>query len=314
MKKEFKTVIAVILAIWIFAMGLIIGNNRGYKKASSEYKDTTSSSQPAPTQPSTAPTQPSTAPSEPSTLAPSVIDPNNEGTTAPADPTAPSASEPQNNADDPSSLSKEQIIEKMNTYMAQLKAEQNMTAKKYELIQVTVVDCSVPSAVGTINSIVQGVIGSGPEEFTFTFSGGQGVNEDGETVSPFDAIPPSSKEFKVTAEGVKTATAVKQGDSTIYTVILHPETTTAAQPVPVYNTTAIGYLDIMSLDLPTVTIEKADMEYPASEVSITVDGNGKVTRLVNKLPMKGYGEAKLAFVPGNATFEGNLDETWDFTY
>ncbi len=317
MKKEFKIAIAVILTVWVFAMGLTIGNNKGLATASKQTTQSTaapSSSQPT-QQPSSQPTeQPSSQPStEPSTLTPSVIDPSN-GTENTTNPTTPPSSQPQGDANDPSTLSKEQIVEKMNSYMAQLKAEQNMSAHKYELIQVNVVDCSVPSATGTINNVVQGVIGDGPEEVTINFSGGQGVNEDGETVSPFDAIPPSSKEFKITPEGVLQAKAEKQGDNTVYTVVLVSEKTTAASPVPVHNTTAIGYLDIMSIDLPGVTISTADMEYPGSEVSITVDSQGKVVNLVNKLPMKGYGEAKLGPIPGNATFEGSLDEKWDFTY
>ena len=320
MKKEFKAAIAVILAVWIFAMGLTIGKNVGIKSVSQTTQAPSASQQPSSEpsqQPSEQPTsqqptsqQPS---SEPSTLLPSVVDPSNGGDNT-SEPTDAPSSEPQQNSDDPASLSKEQIVEKMNSYMAQLKAEQNMTAHKYELIQVNVVDCSVPSATSTINGIVQKVIGDGPEEVTINFSGGQGVNEDGETVSPFDAIPPSSKEFKITPEGVLSAKAEKQGDNTVYTVILVAEKTTAAAPVPTYNSTAIGYLDIMSLDLPGVTISTADMEYPGSEVSITVDSQGKVINLVNKLPMTGFGEAKLGPVPGNATFEGNLDETWDFTY
>ena len=317
MKKEFKAAIAVILAVWIFAMGLTIGKNVGVKSVSQTPQAPSTSQQPQ-TQPSEQPTsqqptsqQPTTE--QPSTLLPSVVDPSNGGDNT-SEPTVDPSSQPQQGSDDPASLSKEQIIEKMNSYMAQLKAEQNMTAHKYELIQVSVVDCSVPSATGTINNIVQGVIGDGPEEVTINFSGGQGVNEDGETVSPFDAIPPSSKEFKITPEGVLQAKAEKQGDNTVYTVILVSEKTTAASPVPTYNSTAIGFLDIMSLDLPGVTISTADMEYPGSEVSITVNSQGKVVNLVNKLPMKGYGEAKLGPIPGNATFEGKLDETWDFTY
>ena len=56
------------------------------------------------------------------------------------------------------------------------------------------------------------------------------------------------------------------------------------------------------------------MQYPGSTVEVTVNPAGQVVKLVNKMPMTGYGAAKVTFASGNANFEGALDEVWEFTY
>ena len=130
----------------------------------------------------------------------------------------------------------------------------------------------------------------------------------------FAIIPPTNKDFVISDAAVLTATAAASGTDTVYTVVLVAENTTVSSPSPMYNSTAIGYLDIASLDLPGVTIAEANMKYPGSTVEITVNADGKVTKLVNKLPMDGTVTAKISFFNGNASFKGALDESWNFTY
>ena len=197
---------------------------------------------------------------------------------------------------------------KASMTMKELKAEQNVKAHKSENITVEVTDCSVPAAVSAINSIIKNLAGS--EELDYTIANGAAAS--GETM--FAIIPPTNKDFLLTDAAVLTATAKTSGADTVYTVVLVEENTTISSPVPQYNATAIGYLDLASLDLPAVTIAEADMKYPGSTVEITVNADGKVTKLVNKLPMSGYGKAQISFFNGNATFQGALDESWTFTY
>lgn len=302
MKKEIKIAIAVVLSIWFFVMGFELGI---YKERKANVQDnnvvvvTPSTAQPT-TQPTTVPTTvPTTAP----TTLPPVVDPN-QNTTAPT--AAPSTEAPANA--DPSSLSKTQIVEKVNTYMKALKSEQNLQAHKTEKIDVSVVDCSVPAAVSLINNIISGIAGT--EEADYSFA--NGTTTAGETV--YACITPESKEFYIAEDGVATATAKASGADTVYTIVLVEENTTLTAPVPTHNATTVGYLDIASLDLPTVTIATADMKYPGSTVEITVNGDGKVTKLVNKIPMSGKIGAKISFFEGDATIEGGQDETWTFTY
>lgn len=303
MKKEIKIAIAVVLSIWFFVMGFELGI---YKERKANLQDsnvvvtvTPSTAQPT-TQPTTVPTTvPTTAP----TTLPPVVDPN-QNSTAPTEATSTDAPA----SADPSSLSKAQIIEKMNGYMKELKAVQNVQAHKSENITVEVTDCSVPAAVSLINNVISGIAGS--EELDYSI--GNGATTAGETM--YGIIPPTNKDFLITDAGVLTATASASGTDTVYTVVLVEESTTIASPSPAHNSTAIGYLDIASLDLPGVTMEAADMKYPGSTVEITVNADGKVTKLVNKMPMDGNVTAKISFFNGNAAFKGGLEETWTFTY
>lgn len=305
MKKEIKIAIAVVLSIWFFVMGFELGiykERKAHVQSNNEVVNTVNpTAQPTSqtTQPTVIPTAPPTT--QPTTLPP-VIDPNQNSTAPTQQPSS------QQQSKDPSSLSKAQIIEKMNGYMKALKAEQNVQAHKAENITIEVTDCSVPAAVSIINNVVQGLAGA--EELDYSIA--NGATTAGETM--FAIIPPTNKDFSLTDAAVLTATAKASGTDTVYTVVLVEESTSVSSPVPQYNSTAIGYLDLASLDLPGITISEADMKYPGSTVELVVNADGKVTKLVNKLPMSGFGKAKVSFFEPNATFQGALDETWTFTY
>ncbi len=314
LSKQTKSVIAVILAIWIFAMGWVIGDNHGFKKGAEEAQKMIATQQPVTqngsttvptTPPSTDPTttQPTTQPTQP---------PVSGDVSTPTQPTSDPTTTNKPVSDDPSSLSKEQVVEKMNSYVAQLRAEQNFTAHKVESIKIEVTDCTVKAAIGAINKIISGL--AGDEELTFVFANGVTNDNDKSNAAPKDVIPPTGKDFKLSAEGVTAATARKDGENTVYSATLVVEDTTVTAPVPTYNSVAIGYLDLTTLDLTGVTISEANMHYPGSLVEVVVNPQGKVVKLVNKMPMTGKGVAKIIGMEGMATFEGGLDESWDFTY
>ena len=305
MKKEVKAIIAVVLAVWILVMGIEIGAMREKKKIAAATTDVVATTQ-APTETTTqAPTETTTAP----TTAPAVPD----AAATPDSTTAPAADA----GADVSTMTKEQILAKVSEAVNKVKSEQNMTAHKTENITVNLTRLSAESVRGTVNSIISSLVGEPTDEIIKVVNG-TATYPDGSTKPVKEAIPPSNdatKDFALTAEGVATATATKQGENTVYTVVLVEENTTAANPIPKHNSVAIGYLNLMGLDLPSgVSITDSRMQYPGSTVEVTVNGAGQVIKLVNKLPMTGYGAAKIAIVSGDADFEGSLDEVWEFTY
>ena len=314
MKKEIKAIIAVVLAVWILVMGIEIGSIREKKKlaatnntTNSAVQDSTTTTTPSTTEPSTPPsTQPSTQPSpQPSTQAPVI-----PGVTDAPSSAAPSA--------DPSSMSKEEILNKVVEAVNKVKNEQNMTAHKTENITVTLTALSIEPARNTVNNVIKELVGE-PTDEIITVANGIATYPDGTTKPVKDAIPPSNgvtKDFGLTIAGVKDASASKQGDNITYTVNLVEEATTAASPKPTHNAVAIGYLDLMSVELPSIiTIVDSNMKYPGSSVEVTVDGQGRVIKLVNKMPMSGDGTASIKVLgEGKAEFEGALNEVWEFTY
>lgn len=250
-----------------------------------------------------------------------VIPSNPSNPSTPSTPTNPTNPEPtptpparQPEEKDVSEMTKEEITEKMIEAINQLKSESNMKAEMSEAIDVKVVDLSVPSAIDMVNNVVKSVVGDENETMSYNFVNGKATDSDGKTVTPFSVIPPLAKNFAITYEGVASATATKVGNNTVYSIILAPEQTTLNNPIPSHNSSTIGFLDLASLDLPSVTITTADMYYPGSTVEITVNENNKVVKLVNKMPMTGKGEAKITFISGFASFEGSLNEVWNFTY
>ncbi len=315
MKKEVKAIIAVVLAVWILLMGIEIGSIREKKKIASATEMNTTT-----TQSSTLTTTQPANPIVPNGDAVPGGETTTTTTTQPSSAPASSTTAPAENVD-VSTLTKEQIVAKAAEAVNKVKSEQNMTAHKTETITVNLTALSVESLRSIVNSVISSVVGD-PTDEIITVVNGTATYPDGSTKPIKEAIPPSNdvtKDFTLTADGVQSATATKQGDNTVYTLNLVPETTTGASPIPTHNAKAIGYLNLMGLDLPSmVTIVDSNMQYTGSTVEVTVNGAGQVVKLVNKMPMTGDGTAKarvvVTDVEGRAEFEGSLNEVWEFTY
>lgn len=322
MKKEIRVVVSVVLAIWFFFMGFELGSYKEKKgfNVSVNIEPQTSDVQTT-AQPITQ-TPPTTAEPVVTTEAPTSDDANqatddasNEATTA-AD-TEATTEAPKN--DDPSSLSKEEIVAKVADAINAVKAEQNMTAVRTETITINLTDLSIPGVKGVVNSIIQGL--AGEEKFTYNFQNGQatGIDDNGKEdedglQTPNSAIPPKNAQFTLPADGVATATATKDGANTVYNIKLVEESTTFTSPVPTYNSMAFSYLDLTSLNLSGVSITDASMHYAGTDITATVNEDGKLVALHFVMPMDGYGEASIKIAKGNATFEGSDDEAWTFAY
>ena len=306
MKKEIKAIIAVVLAIWFFVMGFELG---AYKERKAQNTINTVNPVTTTTEPVTVPTLPSTTepttvpePTETQPTVPGTDDTttNDDSTTAPA-------------VKDPLNLSKEEIVAEVNKYVNQVKKEQNMTAVGVSVVNVSVTDCTAQGFVSTINNIITSITDKFGGEESYTFVNGQATDADGNTVTPWDVIPPTHKDFSAMDAGVASAKVEKVGENTMYTIVMVVEDTTMQNPIPAYNSTVIGYLDLVSLDLP-ITLTQADMHYPGSTISVVVSPDGKVVEIINKLPMEGTGATKFLGKEVFATFGGALDEKWTFTY
>lgn len=306
MKKEVLAAIAAALAVWFFVMGFEIGV---YKERRDNAKAMATTAPVVNTQPSnnlltTAPTQ--------SNL-PTV--PNNDATSPSADlptvaPTA--AAEPGKEINN---LSTDEIVSAVSNAVNTLKQTPNFTALRTLNVVVQVVDCSVPAAIEKINEVITDVTSQAEPQETLTFVNGVATNSKGEQVTAATEVPPENNNFTLTSAGVSSARAEKQGDNTVYYISLVAESTTAENSVPVHNAGSLGYLNIASLGLPSiVNITRANMNYPASTMQVTVDKDGRLVHLKNYLPMTGDGEAKVMGIGGSAQFEGYLNEEWSITY
>ncbi len=338
MKKEWKAVIAVILSVWLFVMGFELGSYKE-KKAFAEKQALTTTAPIATAAPTSAPT--TTAPTEltlfsfddelggtpsqsddlqsllttmdvPDTTAPTTAAPT---TTAPTT-TAPTTAAPT----DPAKLSKKEVVAALTKAINTLKNERNMTAQKTEATKIVLTECSAKAATNLVNRALENA--GVNETVTYNFRDGKAVGTDaegkaaheGKTVSPRDVIPPAEKDFALSAEGVESATAKRNGNDTVYTVKLAPERTTLQNPVPKWNAGAIGYVDFSKRQLTGVTLEEVNITYPGSVITATVNADGKIIRLSEYLPLQGDGKAKVTVFSGTAKFSGDVSATWTFSY
>lgn len=317
MKKEIKVVISIVLAVWFFFMGFEIGAYKEKKSIKASADLTTTAAPVTTTEIPTIPTVPPTT--VPTTALETTAANGTDETTAASESNNQEATVSAPANADPSTLSKDEVIKRVTDAINQVKTEQNMTAVRSEKISINLTDLSIPGAKSIVNSIVQRLIGD--EHVTYNFQNGQATgvddsgNEDGDGVqTPNSAIPPKDANISLPAEGVVSATAQASGDNIVYKVTLVEENTTYTAPVPKYNSAAFSYLDLTTIDLSGVTISDAQMHYPGTEITATVNKDGKLVELHYYMPMDGYGAAKVTMFNGNASFEGSDDEAWTFTY
>lgn len=316
-KKNHKTIISVVLSLWIFFMGFELGSYTGSQSVETTTEVTTTATPvtETTTQVTTVATTESTTAAEDTTDVDATVD-------ADADEEE-EVTEETTEVQDVSTYSTDQILEKMNEAMATLEAAQNFTASKEETISVTVTDCTVSMLTSTVNSIVQGFVGS--TSSTYTFVDGVGTETIDGTVTSTSCtaasiLPPEDQTFNVSSQMVTTATATQSGDNVIYSFTLIPESTTieSGNDIPAYHSTTVGYLDLLGLELPDyVTISEANMNYHGSTVTITVDSQGRITTLDIEFPMDGEGTATVKIglsASGGASFEGGMDNSWTFSY
>ncbi|MCM1543856.1 MAG: hypothetical protein NC110_01015 [Ruminococcus sp.] len=321
MKKEIRIVVSIVLAVWFFFMGFEIGSYKERKAQSTSVNvPQTNIAEQTTVAPITQTPQTTVAPVVTTEAATSDIASQTTNDSQSNETTADNSTVtkvPANN--DPSSLSKEEILKNVTDAINAVKSEQNMTAVRTETITINLTDLSLASLKNTVNNIIQGL--AGEEKFTYNFQNGQatGVDDNGKededgVQSPNSAIPPKNAQFALPADGVVAATAQKDGANTVYTLKLVEESTTYTAPVPQYNSLAFSYLDLTSIDIPIATITDASMHYPGTEITATVNEAGKLIGLHYVMPMDGYGEASIRIASGNATFEGSDDEAWTFSY
>ncbi|MBR6313371.1 MAG: hypothetical protein IKR49_01875 [Clostridia bacterium] len=321
MRKEFKAIIALILAVWLFMMGFELGSYHEKQEIQKEQAaQVNTQTQPLDTTAPAADDTPTTVETPITGIGNAIAEittyPDSELTAA-NQTTAPSTAATEQ---DVSSLSKRQILQRATEAINTLKGTKNMTARNQETISIQIVDCSAKSAISILNSVISKKIGD--KTVTYVFTNGKAIGHDAEgkeikdegEVAPNQVIPPTDAAFTLPEAGVASASAKKDGAFTTYTLKLKEESSTIANPVPTYNSQAIGYLKMTDMEVPGATITDANMHYPGSTVTVTVDSQNRVRQLQLHLPMDGNGSAKMGFLSGTASFEGYSTQNWTFTY
>lgn len=314
MNRTIKVIISIVLCVWIFAMGLELGAYRERKTINS----TISNNNPVINQ-TTAPTisEPivTTTTSPTSTEAPTIAtEPvTSESTTAAQNQDNEQTTPSQTTTAAPAIPStNEEIAAAFNKAMNNTKhATRDCHATKNTNVELQVTDCSVPRLTSMVNSIAQKF--TGPDSAEYDFVGGKAQTSDGEITINQD-FPPSDRDVALEASGIATASSEPYGNGGYkLNIKLVPETSTL-DSAPKHHASAVGYLDLASLGLDSVTFTEANFNYSGATVSICVNSDDLVEKYECVLPLAGTGSGSIKIASASATLEGSMTENWVFTW
>lgn len=319
MKKETKVVALALVLLLLFLSGFGLGATKGINfnfngkvevvGAGSGSGDASANAPAAPAAPATTATPvteaPTAAPTEAPTAAPAPSD-------APAA-DAPAADAPAGNAGAVPST-KAEIAAAYNKAVNDAKNYTGkLVLKKHDIINVQLKD--LPTiAEKIITPVVTKLTTTSPEEYTF--ENGVDVNDPNRYVT--HKIIPNGRPAEVAESGLANATATANADGG-YTMTLTfiAETSnfdgTQNTSLPVEHQKAMDPLNLGSLDLGPISISNAALSYPGATLTATVDGQGRLVKLEQKLPLEGEGTGK-AGIELTLKLAGSMDGTYEFTY
>lgn len=322
MKNALRVIAIVLVAALLFGVGYSMGSSKGIN-ITVQYSNEGGAADSAPTVNTNAQPPATQAPQTqaPQTQAPATDAPATDAPAADDKTDAPATDAPA--ADDkggkvPSSIP--EIVKAYNNAINDTKKFQGtVSVHKVGTMKINLDDCSVSFLTSSINKILQGLIKDSDSSWTFT--NGQHVWEDGNITELNKIVPPGGgREAKLAEAGVASATATDNGDGT-YTMVIKLvsekstfDGATGATVNPSHNESVVDPLNLATLEVPSVTITKADMDYPGTTLEATVNGDGLLTKLVVDLPMQGGGTGNAMGASLDVVISGGAHDTYDFTY
>ncbi|MBO5064631.1 MAG: hypothetical protein J6D06_00755 [Clostridia bacterium] len=149
-----------------------------------------------------------------------------------------------------------------------------------------------------------------PVNETLVYNNGKAVNSENETVP---IILPKKGSFSLRESGVTSATMQRVGNEYVIKIKLVEERV-GMYDIPTHNASAIGYLDVASLDLSFMEIDSANIVYKGSSLELRINSDGYVTYANYKIPLRIDGAAHKGSISGSATFEGEQTEEWKLNW
>lgn len=255
-KERLLIVLLAIVAVGLLVFCVNASNQNAAGNVVAQADTTVTTTAPTTTQATTVPT--TQAPAETTTEAPSQADQTT--TEAVTESTTQAVTEP---ADETAEILKV-VFDSVNLLKSE---EANFTGKKVQSINLKLVDSSVPSVNNIVNSVLSGFIKDETLEYDFTNGVSPDPKGDGTVVSN-NIFPPGYKPFELTEDGVASATKTMDGENTVYTIVIVPETSTLENPRPPYHNAAADTLDLSSVEIPIITLTRVDFDYPGDRKSV----------------------------------------------
>ncbi len=234
--------------------------------------------------------------------------PSVEYTTAAPQPTETTTAEPQQV--DPSTWNVQQILDFTTDAVTKTKAyTAKVTVDHKESFTANITKAPGGTAVKNMaNSIVESVVK--PTDEVLTFNGGTTVNGEGETVP---LLLPKRGAFTLTADGVASASAKKEGENTVIKITLVKEVGTLTEH-PKHQAASVGYLDASDVDLGPVSLNYLNITYTGSTIDLVVNADGYVVSADYKIPIKVDCEGSVLGATAQVECEGQQSETWKINW
>ena len=309
MKQETKLVAIILVALIVFLSGFGLGATKGINIKIEGAAVQTGAQQAAPAQTTTAAPQTTTAapaPVETTTAAPA----GDATTAAPAGDATTAA--PAGNSSVPST--KAEIAAAYNKAVNDLRAYQGkVTLKKHDIIQVGLAD---GPAASILNPVIEKLTATEPQEWTF--ENGADVNDPNRKL--VEKIIPWNRDANVQEAGLVSASATPNADggyTMTMTFVAEDSNFDGTQNTsePTYHMGAMDPLNLGSIDLgDAIKITEASLHYPGATITGTVDGQGRLVKIEQKLPMEGTGKGKAAVISVTLELSGSMDGTYEFIY
>ena len=149
-----------------------------------------------------------------------------------------------------------------------------------------------------------------PQTSTKTFNGGKA--SDGTTLSKF--LPADDlTAYNVPAEGVKSATCVKQGSGWKVSITLVPESGTGLQYVPKYHSKCFDTLSLSEDDFKPFTPKSTTVNYQSGTYTFVLGADGRITSISVSEPANVVCKLSLG-ISIDADFTGTWKQDYTFTY
>ena len=309
MKQETKLVAIILVALIVFLSGFGLGATKGINIKIEGAAVQTGAQQAAPAQTTTAAPQTTTAapaPVETTTAAPA----GDATTAAPAGDATTAA--PAGNSSVPST--KAEIAAAYNKAVNDLRAYQGkVTLKKHDIIQVGLAD---GPAASILNPVIEKLTATEPQEWTF--ENGADVNDPNRKL--VEKIIPWNRDANVQEAGLASASATANADggyTMTMTFVAEDSVFDGTQNTsePTYHMGAMDPLNLASIDLgDAIKITEANLHYPGATITATVDGQGRLVKIEQKLPLEGTGKGKAAVLSVTLELSGSMDGNYEFIY
>ena len=150
-----------------------------------------------------------------------------------------------------------------------------------------------------------------PQTSTKTFNGGKA--SDGTTLAKF--LPADDlKAYNVPAEGVKSATCVKQGSGWKVSITLVPESGTGLQYVPKYHSKCFDTLTLTEDDFSPFKPKSTTVNYQSGTYTFVLGADGRITSISVSEPANVV--CTLTIGGSNSGIDADFTGTWrqDYTF